>query len=367
MDATKKPAFVPTADSEFSRRPQIRIWETAPTYVLWEITLRCNLRCAHCATGGGRKRSAELTTPEALTVCDDLAALNTQAVCLMGGEPFLRKDWPVLLERLQTHRIASGVFTNGWLLSDKKADALLAHGVCQVGLSLDAADAAIHDRNRNVAGAHARALVAIRRVAERPFAYKTVVTSVNKTNLDQLGALRDLLLEHGPGFTWTLNITTCHDPRRFDPALLADRRDFERVAAFISANRPQTAGRLDICAADDIGYHSTVFANLRAEPFTGCRAGLDTLGIESHGGIKGCLVLPAVFRQGNLRQTPLVDLWRDPQRFALNRGFSVERLAGGCRGCDRGATCRAGCSDLAYSYTGSPYHHPFCLYRKERG
>ena len=62
----------------------------------------------------------------------------------------------------------------------------------------------------------------------------------------------------------------------------------------------------------------------------------------------------------------LVEVWRDPHRFTRNRRFEAEMLEGGCKGCEHGAACRAGCPDLAWCVTGSVFDNPYCLHRIER-
>lgn len=341
-------------------------WARAPSYVLWEVTLRCNLRCAHCLARAGDARPAELTTAEALEVCEELAELGAGGVCLMGGELFLRRDWEALATRLRELAVTTGIFTNGWLLNEVRADRLLELGVAQVGVSLDAGDPAVHDRIRGVPGAHQRALAAIERIARRPFRYRTVVTSVNRMNVGELDSIRDLLVERAPGFTWTVNISSCHDSDRLGQGRTLGRQEFRRVAAFVAENRPNLRGRLNLTAADDVGYFSARFPDLHDFEWKGCRAGLDALGIESDGSVKGCLALPSAFREGNVRERRLRDLWLDPERFAFTRRFRPERLAGDCRGCEHGEVCRGGCTDLAVSFTGALHHHPFCLSREER-
>ena len=44
-----------------------------PVHVVWEITLACNLKCAHCGSRAGRARPDEMTTAECLAVVDQLA------------------------------------------------------------------------------------------------------------------------------------------------------------------------------------------------------------------------------------------------------------------------------------------------------
>ncbi len=39
-----------------------------PVHVVWEITLACDLKCGHCGSRAGSKRTGELTTDECLQI-----------------------------------------------------------------------------------------------------------------------------------------------------------------------------------------------------------------------------------------------------------------------------------------------------------
>jgi radical SAM protein with 4Fe4S-binding SPASM domain len=94
-------------------------------------------------------------------------------------------------------------------------------------------------------------------------------------------------------------------------------------------------------------------------------AGLDMLGIQSHGGVKGYLSLPDRFLEGNVRQRPIGVLWHDPDAFGLNHRFRPALLSGYCARCPHGAACRGGCPDLAQASTGSTYEDASCFRRIE--
>jgi len=337
----------------------------APQYVLWEITLACNFRCAHCASSAGRPRQDELTTDEALKVCDDLAGLGVPSVCLMGGEPLVRKDWPRIAERLRVLGVEVGLFTNGWRFDDRTASEVERLDICQVGTSLDAADPEVHDRMRNKPGAHDRVMDLIRRMADMPLAFRTVVTSVSRTNLPELPGICEILLEHATGFNWMINVSSCHDPNRFEPLGILDHEGFMELARFVHEKRAGCRGRLEVAATHDLGYFSSSMPDLHDFEWTGCVAGLETLGIRSNGDVTGCLVMDDSFIEGNLRDRSLASLWADPDAFSYNRRFKRDKLEGACKGCDLGEQCRGGCRDHAVSFTGSRFDYPFCLHRIE--
>src|SRR5262245_53584467 len=80
-----------------------RAWQ--PIYAVWEVTLRCDLTCRHCASRAGRSRPDELTTAEALDLVAQMAELGVKEVTLIGGEAYLRDDWTEIVRAL----VAAGV------------------------------------------------------------------------------------------------------------------------------------------------------------------------------------------------------------------------------------------------------------------
>jgi radical SAM protein with 4Fe4S-binding SPASM domain len=338
----------------------------APLSVLWEITLRCNLQCCHCASSAGRARSRELSTAEALGIVDQLVELGTPAVGLMGGEPLLRRDWPEIASALRRGGVQVGLVTNGWFFDEAVADQVRSLGLAQVVVSLDAADPRLHDELRGRAGSHARVLAALRRLADLPLANRTVVTSVQERNLPELENLHRLLEDTAPGISWTVNIASCHDAARFGASSTLDESGVLALADFVQRVRSTPGGTVELTGAHDLGFFGERWPNLRAEPWAGCDAGLRTLGIRSNGDVVGCLVQDDSFVEGNALETPLSSLWSSPDRFAYNRHFHPELLEGECRGCEMGARCRGGCRDIASSAAGSRFEFPFCLRVLER-
>ena len=70
-----------------------------PKQVVWELTLKCNLKCIHCGSSAGKPRPNELSLRESLKLCRDLAEINANEVCFMGGEPFCKKSGTNLVKK----------------------------------------------------------------------------------------------------------------------------------------------------------------------------------------------------------------------------------------------------------------------------
>ena len=335
-----------------------------PLLALLELTLRCNLRCVHCGSTSGRARAGELVDDEWLAVIDDVARLGGQELVLLGGEPLLHPAWARLCAHARDRGLCPILISNGVLVDDAAVAGMRAAGVGRVGVSLDAADPALHDALRGVPGSHARALGGLRALVAGGLT-ASAITTLTRRNLGELPALRDLLA--GAGVGWQIQTATANGARFVaEDAVTAD--DLYAVAGFIADCRARfSLAELPVAGAHDLGYCSAFLRNYAQTPvWPGCQGGLSTVGVQSDGAVKPCLALPARFAEGNVRDGGLARLWRDADRFARNRRFRPEQLEGGCRGCAHGASCRAGCPDVAWNATGSLLDNPMCLHRIER-
>jgi radical SAM protein with 4Fe4S-binding SPASM domain len=332
---------------------------------LWELTSACNLRCRHCLAGAGERGFDELSTVEALQVADTLCELGVKAVGLIGGEILLRPDWLEIAAHLTAHGVSVGFISNGFALTEQVVRRARRVGVDEIAISLDAAQADVHDAIRGRKRSHRRACLAIQTISEMGIRFRKVITSVSRLNLDQLPAMLEWMLEHAPGFEWAINMTTCHERTRMRHQDLLDQRGYEALAAFVQHARSVAGERLQIGACHELGYYSSRYTDL-GYPWLGCVAGLHMVELTSAGDIKGCLALPDSCIEGNVRSHDLARIWRDPKAFAYNRQFTLDDLRGTCRGCPKGLQCRGGCGDLTSCLTGELHHHPFCFYRSEQ-
>ena len=117
----------------------------------------------------------------------------------------------------------------------------------------------------------------------------------------------------------------------------------------------------------NMGYMTRDDPRLRTPPridsrcWLGCFAGIKAIGIQSDGAVKGCLALTDDAIEGNLRETPLKEIWNDPNRFAYNRRFTPASLSGACAECQFKEACRGGCTALAMSVHGKPNVSTHCF------
>lgn len=344
-----------------------------PRFVVWELTLACNMRCEHCGSAAGRARPDELTRDEMLRVCDDLGELGCERVTLLGGEPLIHPHWDAVARRIRDNGFRANVITNGWTLADEGlCDRLAAAELSIVGVSVDGLERS-HDKLRHKPGSFRRIVRGLELLGARgiPRAVATVVTN---DSLDDLPELYGFLLEQGIK-VWQLQIGNPlgrmqrDDPVLISPARLPELFDF--ITAKQAANRSgQAPLRVDI--ADNVGYygaaeHGGIRRKAKGQAFhwTGCHAGIQGMGLDSNGDVKGCQSLPSTpeFIEGNLRERPLREIWEDPDGFAYTRRFDLSMLEGACARCSWGPLCKGGCTSAALAHTGCVGDNPICIHR----
>ncbi len=341
-----------------------------PRFVVWELTLRCNMKCRHCGSDAGALRGEELSPQEALAVADQLGALGCERLTLLGGEPFLREDWEAITRRLQAAGVRVNVITNGWLTADLGLmQRIRDAGLTTFAVSVDGWGPG-HDALRMRPGSFARILKSYELAAQVGGLRLAAVTTVTKECIGDLDRIYATLVEHGVGL-WQIQVCTPQGRMQRDDPVLPDDEDLLRVADFIVARKAE--GRLRIDPADNLGYFGPweLEAGYRSSQWgkpkvwSGCQAGCQVAGIDANGDLKGCLSLPSEprFIEGNLREHSLETLWNRPGAFAYNREFSLDQLGGFCADCTYRGLCRAGCVSHAYCTSGERGANPTCLHR----
>src|SRR5580700_11073265 len=114
----------------------------------------CNLTCQNCYIESSPKndRLAYLSAAEVGRYLDDIAALKlgTRHIGFTGGEPFMNRDLPAMLEDVLSRGLDAIVLTNAMKPMQHRKDALRARYGAHLTLrvSLDHYGAAVHELER---------------------------------------------------------------------------------------------------------------------------------------------------------------------------------------------------------------------------
>jgi len=338
----------------------------AVRYVVWELTLRCDLACAHCGSRAGRPRDGELTTAEALAVVAQLRGLGVIEVTLIGGEAYLHAGFEAVARAIVAAGVRCSVGTGGRGVTRERARLFADIGVWVVGVSIDG-DRAAHDLQRAVQGSYDSALAAVDHLRDAGVRVG-FNTQINRVSAPHLEAVFDLLVaKDGEG--WQLQLTVPMGRAADRPEWLLQPYElielFPRLAAL--AERA-TAQGLVFQPANVLGYfgpHQVELAQGDPERvFRGCPAGHQGLGLEADGGVKGCPSLPSeAYRAGTTRETSLRDLVERAPELRFTRGDRSHERWGYCARCYYGPVCQGGCSWMAHALFGRRGNNPYCHHR----
>ncbi len=114
------------------------------TYLRISLIERCNLRCTYCMPEEGvilSPRSHLMTYEEIYTIAKIFVKNGVTKIRLTGGEPLIRKDIPIILEKLSTLPVELSITTNA-VIVDKFIDTFKKNGLKSINVSLDTLDAA---------------------------------------------------------------------------------------------------------------------------------------------------------------------------------------------------------------------------------
>jgi len=111
-------------------------------YLRISLIERCNLRCSYCMPEEGVQLSPKshiMTYEEIYEIAKTFVKNGVTKIRLTGGEPLIRKDFPVILEKLATLPVELSITTNAVII-DKFIDVLKTNGVKSINVSLDSLD-----------------------------------------------------------------------------------------------------------------------------------------------------------------------------------------------------------------------------------
>lgn len=324
---------------------------------LWEITLACNMRCTHCGTTAGSKRKNELSVDEWKSVAKQLADMGCKRITIIGGEPFIHKNWYEIAKSVKDNNMELMFISNGFKINDEIIKKLKELNTLGVGISLDGGTANIHDSIRGVKGSFNKCKTVIKKLKKAGINV-TVITTVHKKNFHDLPKIRDYLLNKK--IAW--QIQPAFPFGRLSKDQILTKEEFYTAAMFIATTRAKHSFKeMPIAGADPFGYFSKELPNIGLGPWKGCGAGISHVDIRSNGDMIGCLALPNEYVEGNIRQNSIKEIWVNPDSFAYNRKFKKQNLTNECIGCKYGKVCKGGCTMFSLSLTGEPHGDPYCL------
>jgi MoaA/NifB/PqqE/SkfB family radical SAM enzyme len=168
----------------------------------FELTFRCSLRCKYCycacynTPAYSRK---ELTRKAVEKILRKLRASGVFWLCLTGGDPLARSDFPEIYACAKNQGFLITIFTSAAQLSEKAFKFLKENPPFLVEITLNALDERLYERICGVKGAYSRVMANLRRLKNAHIPVK-IKTQVIRDNIDQVPLIKGFAAEQGFDF-----------------------------------------------------------------------------------------------------------------------------------------------------------------------
>lgn len=326
----------------------------------------CNMRCKHCGSSCMEPLPDELSTQQALSICDQIADMGLRWVTISGGEPLTRDDTPDIVRYLASKGVSVNLITNGWLLDKEYALRLKNSNISTIAISIDGTKE-IHDSIRRI-GSFERDEAAFHILKELGIT-TGAVTTISKKNLADMPALKEKLIEMGVD-SWQVQLGLPMGNFKEQPDWVLSPSDVNDVIDFCYETAKE--GAIRIFPADCIGYYTKKELEIKRfsyhtqtpSSWSGCNAGVRSFGLLQNGDILGCTSIRSKeYIEGNLLKRSLRDIWEDSNAFQWRRSLEKSKLGGECQSCTYGSVCLGGCPNTRLTMNGSIYsENQFCAY-----
>ncbi len=353
------------AHGEEAREPSMLQFTTADRpLVVWNMTQRCNLRCAHCYNESGEACEGELTTEEAQALIDDLAQMKAPVLLFSGGEPLARADVFDLGAYAAARGIHPVLSTNGTLITEAVAGRLKEVGFKYVGVSIDGAQHT-HDEFRRREGAFEAAWQGIRNA--RAAGLRTGVRfTVSRVNVDDLPVVLAKAVEERVERFCMYHLVYAGRGAGLAKMDLTPQKRREVIQWLVQQTKELCAQghELEILTTDNHADGVYLYQAIKGEDpvraaevlellsmHGGCSAGRKFANVDARGNVHACQFWGHV-SLGNVRERPFSQIWQQPDmELPCQLKQMQSHLKGRCGECSYKAYC-GGCRVRAEAITG---------------
>jgi heme b synthase len=360
-----------------------------PRLLFWETTAGCNLECIHCRRLDVSKQlmQNDMTTQEAFDFVDDLAGFAKPILVLSGGEPLFRPDIFAIARHAQSRGLTVALATNGTLINETVARAIVDAGIQRVAISIDGADETTHDNFRKQAGSLAAAMNGFRNLKCLGMSMQINCT-VTKHNVHQVETLYRQAIEMGADALHLFMLVPVGCGVQIAESSMLPAEKYEEVLNWMYDKsklgelhmkatcaphyfrvmkqrgvEERRAGHPGHAAGHSTATHRGTHPQGMAAMTKGCLAGSAICFVSHTGEVFPCGYLPV--SAGNVKRQRFGEIWERSEVFGHLR--NDDELGGKCGLCEFKRVCM-GCRARAYYDTHGDYmaEEPYCIYEPKR-
>lgn len=338
-----------SSDSMNVSNPNLRL-------IFWELTRRCNLKCAYCRRED--YSSCGLALEEALKIIDLISAGYKPIIVFSGGEPLLYRYLFEVAEYARSKNLPTALATNGTLVNENMAKKIKAADFHRVSFSLDGATPSVNDKLRGE-GTFLKAIAGLQYLRAEG-AELQINTTVTKENFKQIHLIYELALKLGVRALHLFAFVPvgCGVDVPDEKRLCAE--EYEVFLNEIAHLALESKIEIKLTCAPHynriLAEKNSVFISKLSR---GCLAGSGVCFISSTGEVYPCGYL--ALSAGNILRDSFKKIWEESPLFKALRDTSS--LKGKCSICEYVSLC-GGCRARAYADTGDYLEEePECVYQ----
>lgn len=213
------------------------LWtKKSPYYIQFYITGRCNLMCRQCNIVETNSRVKEMGLDEIRRVAQNLRRIGAGIVLLTGGEPFIRKDLPEIVDIFVKNKLNVRLQTAGTRFATEEAlRACYDAGARDINVSLDSLDFNKFDYINAVPGSAKSAIETIERIS-KVFRHDSAILSfgtvMSRFNYMEVPAI----VEFAKRIGWYVSIVPVHIAH---PAMPKGFRSYDNDFSFHEPDWPE--------------------------------------------------------------------------------------------------------------------------------
>lgn len=339
-------------------------------WLAWEITRRCNLNCIHCRSASRFNSPAGVWDIEhAKAFLDDLINFAKPVVVLTGGEPLLHPQVFEIADYGRSLGLRMALATNGTMVTDETCRNMKKSGIQVAALSLDGANADVHDGFRRQSGAFDAVMQAAALFKKHgiPFIINSSFTKRNRADIE-----KTFLLAKKIGATaWYMFMIVPMGRAKEVLDELIEPDEYDKILRW---HFEQELKEKDILMRPTCAPHyyrlvrqwsKEMGIKFRQRSLSwstggskGCVAGQTIAMVDAFGEVQPCSYFDE--SAGNCLKTPLSKLWTTAPLLLRMRDFA--RYEGRCGACPYIKVC-GGCRARAKVLLDNDLHEdPMCRY-----
>ena len=280
---------------------------------LWELTYRCNARCAICSYWRNPSDpTQELGLDEIAQALVRLHRGGCRMINFTGGEPTLRLDLEEIIRRASQMGFWTSIVTNGSTLTRDRISELKECGLDNLFMSLDSLDPETHDARRGIPGLHRKVVQSLEWLREDFLTgHRTggIFCVLTASNTKEIPEMLDIAEEAGVFAIVQPYHSAKTGEHAHSPLATEDLRTL--VATLRARHR---------CLLSSQGYLDGVCDFLSKRRLPACNAGTKYFSIDPFGFLHPCVDQPAV---GHVLHDDL----------SVLRTAEIRKMASNCDGC----------------------------------